>query len=268
MTLCGPEGVQCATERHQDPMAQHAAPAHAVQGTTAASQLSISEPTWKGLTDAQGSWLYLGKEFPQACPTSNLPTRHHINQAQGRLTPAHPTGTFLASLLQESLNFTTQTPLLRPMTQHTAPRPRTAGPWGPEAAAPWMGRVPVLCLELQVCCPWHAAAAGKLQAIPASLTTTGRVSQELLLKGREMNHHPNAGSASQRFHISPRQCADVLHSGGFYGCGFVSSSKAGGTAFTPKLWAAPAKRRVGSMANMQLLVPWLGRHVWPCSRGG
>lgn len=32
--------------------------------------------------------------------------------------------------------------------------------------------------------------------------------------------------------------------------------------FNPELWAALAKRRVASLANMQLLVTQLGRRVW------
>lgn len=44
------------------------------------------------------------------------------------------------------------------------------------------GRVHVLGLELQFCCPWHTATARKLQALPASLTAKGSASQELLLK--------------------------------------------------------------------------------------
>lgn len=61
----------------------------------------------------------------------------------------------------------------------------------------------MLGLELQVCCPQHTAAAGKLRAIPASLTAKGIALRELVLKGRETNRHPNADSASQWFCISP-----------------------------------------------------------------
>lgn len=121
-------------------------------------------------------------------------------------------------------------------------------------------------LELQVFCLQHAATARKPQAIPASLTVKASALQELLLKDREMNRHPNADSASQWSCISPRQHADV-HSG-FCGCRFVSSSKVGGTAFTPKPWGALAKQQVVSTTNMQLLVTRLGRHVWPCSQSG
>lgn len=131
-------------------MAQHAAPAHVVRETLAASQPGITKPTWKALPDPQGSCLYLGKQFPQDCPTSKLPASHQVKQAQSRLTLAHPIVAFLYPSFKDpsilALKFHCPTEVVRPTAR--SPRPGTPLPacsCGPEATAPSMGQAEATC---------------------------------------------------------------------------------------------------------------------------
>lgn len=78
-----------------------------------------------------------------------------------------------------------------------------------------------------------------------------------------MNRRVRADSASPSLCVSPASTPTCTQRGFMDGDLFLAA-KVGGTALTPELWGALAKRWVVAIANMQLLVTRLGRHVWLC----
>jgi len=217
----------------------------------------------KALADPQGSWLYQGKQFPQVCPSKGP------HQPSPRQAHTSPTLSFtLPSRIPPFQHPAPAAPRRRsdPQRGTRSPRPGLPLPaclWGPEAAAPRTGWAESV---YQVRSSRFAARSREAAGNPCQPHRKGnRMARAALKRKRhEPNRHLAAGSPRQRFRLSPRQRA--LRA--FYRCRFLSSSKAGGTAFTPTPRAALAKRRAVSVANMQLLGAWLGRHVGPCSRGG